>query len=364
MRTRNSNDQARYEWAVRNKINHINPTMSPASKSLGNIESVKGAYLYYKSKGVNSFFVQVKHMGSYADVYLLPKLEDCYLVSRNGYKIDYKDRDEILSIIEPLHNKVDFKIYSLVIEACELMPWSYLGKGLIKKEFSAYETAVTNMYNSVNINLPQNETYLRDKVFLTKEELKKKYKPHELRYLQALSDVPCIKQMGEGINTFKRSLDKFGSDTSPYLIPFGIVKKELKDGSVHVPITSVHPQGTICNSIEKIEELYNIARQNNEEGIVVKPLFYKEGVARAIKIRTPEYLHLIYGVDFAYNQHLYYRKRSIGRKLRMHLKQAEISQALVNIPYDQITMENEEYRKLISKFFGLETKAVEIDNTL
>lgn len=367
MRSRNKEtiqrqNELRYQWLVKNKVNHLNPTISPANKLGGVIESPIAAFNYYKDNGFDSVIVQTKHMGSYADVYLLPKLEDCYIISRNSYKINRIPN--VHEVIRPVWEK--YQEGSLTIVACELMPWSALGKGLIQREYESYQTAINNMKApKFDIDL---SIYLRDRCLLNKEQLSQKYKAHELRFYKAAALLRNPKEVSDGVERFKESLWIHGllnDDETPWLVPFRVVKVE--DSEVKVcpdPKWKLQTNTLTCTTAQQVEQLFNSAKIKGQEGIVVKPAFYKEGVARCLKVRTNDYLHLIYGMDFGYNHHIYYRNRRTNRKLGMHLKQARISQQLAAIPYNDITLENQEYRKLVSQFFNLELKAEHIDNTL
>ncbi len=46
------NTLKRIEWLVKNKVNHISPTISPAPKSGTEIESLEKGIRYYLDKGI------------------------------------------------------------------------------------------------------------------------------------------------------------------------------------------------------------------------------------------------------------------------------------------------------------------------
>ena len=125
----------RIDWFCRNKINAFSPTISPAPKSVerNEIESLYEGLLWFVRNGVREVVIEKKYMGSYCDIYLHKRLEESYLVSRNGYKINYLDKEKCLTALRPLHARLSWEGVELRIIQSELMPWSVLGKGLINK---------------------------------------------------------------------------------------------------------------------------------------------------------------------------------------------------------------------------------------
>lgn len=97
----------RIDWFCKNKINAFSPTISPAPKSVerNEIESLYEGILWFVLNGVKEIVIEKKYMGSYCDIYLHKRLEDTYLVSRNGYKINHLDQEQCLRALQGLHDK-------------------------------------------------------------------------------------------------------------------------------------------------------------------------------------------------------------------------------------------------------------------
>ena len=97
----------RIDWFCKNKINAFSPTISPAPKSVerNEIESLYEGILWFVLNGVKEIVIEKKYMGSYCDIYLHKRLEDTYLVSRNGYKINHLDQEQCLRALQRLHDK-------------------------------------------------------------------------------------------------------------------------------------------------------------------------------------------------------------------------------------------------------------------
>lgn len=354
-------------WMARNKIQHLMPTMSPAPKSDTEIESVKAALEYYARKGVKTVQLEVKHMGSYCDVYLFKDINQTKFFSRNGYLINFKDRDEMLEMVRDLHE--DFSDHlqedKPLIVGGELMPWSYLGQGLIDKEYLTYYHAqqqIVKDHAGIEglTQLYKNELkqYVIDRTILSKAELSLKYKQHEIRWLEAAYKI--TKPNFSGLTTFEKALERFGTDSKPYFIPFEVYK--TGDLGMNQPSFGLN-QTCIRVSTSDIATAQQFFLQHSaEEGIVIKPLKYVEGVANALKVRQNSYLHLIYGVDFQSNFWTYYAKRSTKKKLSTHLAQVKISNQLLALNYSELNETNQEYLNLLRKFVGLDM--LELDPTL
>lgn len=87
----------RLRYCSRNKVNFISGTMSPADKdgAAHELESLKCGLDYFAERGIKHVVLQPKYMGSRCNIYLHKELEQCFAVSRNGYKINQVDLAEI-----------------------------------------------------------------------------------------------------------------------------------------------------------------------------------------------------------------------------------------------------------------------------
>lgn len=354
-------------WMARNKIQHLMPTMSPAPKSETEIESVKAALEYYARKGVLAVQLEVKHMGSYCDVYLFKDINQTKFFSRNGYLINFKDKDEMLEMVKELHQDFSDSLQEdkPLIVGGELMPWSYLGQGLIDKEYQVYyhaQKAIVRDHALVEgltqLHRSELTQYTIDRTLLSKEELNGKYKQHEIRWLEAAYKI--TKPNHIGLKTFEKALEKFGSNDKPYFIPFEVYK--VGDRVMNTPSSALNAIRVQISTKDYAKAQKFFLDHADEEGIVIKPIKYVEGVANALKVRQPSYLHLIYGVDFESNFWTYYAKRSTKRKLSTHLAQVKISNQLLALNYSELTETNQEYLNLLRKFVGLDM--LELDPTL
>jgi len=238
----------RIDWFCKNKINAFSPTISPAPKSVerNEIESLYEGILWFVLNGVKEIVIEKKYMGSYCDIYLHRRLEDTYLVSRNGYKINHLDQEQCLRALQGLHDRFSWDGVELRIIQSELMPWSILGKGLINNEFSAYYISheihaeylvQSSLYEKLQ-KIQQEPAYLSfvaDAKVLSAKELKDKYPMHIIRQYQSIRDFKFLDlpHYQQNIQLFKRQLDIFGKEAAPFFKPFNILKEVYTDGREH-----------------------------------------------------------------------------------------------------------------------------------
>ncbi len=375
----------RVSWMIKNKINYFAPTISPAPKNKNEIESLKMAMDYYKPY-TDKVVLQTKYMGSYCNVYLKKDLEETYFVSRNGYEIKRIDIEALKLTLKDLHctlfagNDLD-----MVILEGELMPWSALGKGLIDEEYRNYynlnESHLTQLKSSSILEklakVKQSENY---KVFneYSGDNVKKDLKPHIVRQYREVQNslVPDLKEYAKSIEVYKRQIDLFGKEEEPYINVFGILKYIKKNGTEFYPENNTEgfklghniegEQITInVDDYESANFFFEKHKDSELEGIMVKP--YRSrliNICPCLKVRTNNYLQLIYGVNFDRNFDYYYNRRNVFKKINASVKAYELGLALLSIPYSDLNEENETYRELLYKVIGEETFIKTLDTRL
>lgn len=368
----------RIDWFCKNKINAFSPTISPAPKSVerNEIESLYEGILWFVLNGVKEIVIEKKYMGSYCDIYLHKRLEDMYLVSRNGYKINYLDQEQCLRSLQGLHDKFSWDGVELRIIQSELMPWSILGKGLINNEFSAYyisheihaEYLVrSSLYEKLQ-KIQQEPAYLSfvaDAKVLSAKELKDKYPMHIIRQYQSIRDFKFLDlpHYQQNIQLFKRQLDIFGKEAAPFFKPFNILKEVYTDGREHFVNDNLSFQqindddflhyqfadrGDFEAKYPQIRAWVDQVNQSDEEGVVIKPrTAFLPGMPPAFKVRNNDYLTLVYGVDFQDRLQEQIAKRNIKGKLRCSINDWAINAKLLAIPYSELGEENYELKNLV-----------------
>lgn len=368
----------RIDWFCKNKINAFSPTISPAPKSLerNEIESLYEGILWFLKNGVSEIVIQKKYMGSYCDIYLHKNIEETYLVSRNGFKINHLDSEKWLNALQELHNRFSWENVEIRIIQSELMPWSAMGKGLITNEFSAYYIShqiysdylqETDLYEKIE-KIRQSPEYIafgEDSKSLSNKVLREKYPNHIIRQYEAVKNFRFIntEKYAKNIQLFKRQLDIFGKEAEIYFKPFNILKEIYSDGSEHfvndnLSFRQVNDDDFLHYSFEnqddfeqkfpEIETWVNKVNQSNEEGVMVKPrTAFLKGLPPAFKVRNNDYLTLVYGVDFQDRLQEQIAKRNIKGKLKCSINDWTINRKMIETPYHQIHEENYYFKNLV-----------------
>jgi len=244
-------------------VRFISATMAPSRSTNTDIESLEEGIKAFKGELVE---LQPKYMGSRAQVYLGTDPDKDFCVSRNGFVVrDFPGLKEAFAALRVQMNRKDVVWKNNIILDCELLPWSALGKDLITKEFIRYQDGI-------------------------------------------LLEISLLKEMGVDVSereahlvAFKAQLDRYGQESPPEFKPFGILEldgvlmaheatfdKVSFDLSMRTKTFGAHVQSFFDHHVES----------NGMEGIVIKPVHWKEGLPPFIKVRNKEYLRLVYGYDY------------------------------------------------------------------
>ncbi len=368
----------RIDWFCRNKINAFSPTISPAPKSVerNEIESLYEGLLWFVERGVKELLIEKKYMGSYCDIYLHKELEDSYLVSRNGFKINHLDQSQWLDALRDLHNRFSWEDTSIRIIQSELMPWSALGKGLITNEFSAYYIShqihcdylqESDLYAKIEAvkQKPEYLAFVADAKRLSGKELKEKYPTHIIRQYLSIRDMKLLDLANyeKNISLFKKQLDIFGKEANIYFKPFNLLKEIYDDGREHFVNDNLSfgkmnddeflhytfaDKADFEAKYPEIRAWVDKVNANDEEGVVIKPrTAFLQGMPPAFKVRNNDYLTLIYGVDFQDRLEEQIQKRNIKGKLKCSINDWAINAKLLKTPYKEIHEENYEFKNLV-----------------
>lgn len=358
-KTRNRNK--RRTTIIRNKLNYISGTMSPADiwKTTDELESFRAAMEYYRKNGIEKVVVQPKYMGSRCQVYLSRNIKECRAVTRNGYLIgNLKDDNnkplDIHSIYEQLHSEWfgdgKEKTLALVILDGELLPWSFLGQGLIDDSFYAYHDMKLRELNSLKDNDPFAQ--------LNPANVKDGYLDRCLH--NSFGDMLF------SLELFKHQIDIYSNQDQPSFKPFNVLKKVYNDGHETISIHNneenskalMPDEYVVCNTSEwkndsALSDFMINVKFRELEGVVVKPCVYLLGkkVAPYLKVRNFDYLRMVYGDDFQEPkkyQKLMHKKRVSG-KIKLSIEEYMTGCKLLEIPYSMLSKSNENYISLVEK---------------
>jgi predicted kinase len=403
---------------AKNKINFISGTMCPSDKAsyyiknentdenmdenIIELESIDKALDYFKNKGLDKVMVQIKYMGSRCNIYLFDDIEKSYAVSRNGYKInDTNLKEDLISIYKKLRERLDYYFkendLEMIIIDGEIMPWSVLGENLIDKTFNAIYKGVSSELSLLKNNgfeeqLEKLKIQYKESQFdndgynMKKEDLYKKYGPQKYESYKLLSGfyMPDIDELLKWSDLYYKQLNVYARKFDPEQMKheinyqaFSILKSVKKNGEEIYYFDSDNEQlfkmvndaeYIICDLVypegyEKARKFFDyVTKELKLEGVVVKSIKVDSspGCAPYMKVRSPDYLTIIYGYDYLnkikYNK--LFNQKNINMKLRTSIEEWKLGRKLLKIPYKDISEKNSQYMDLMTKMI-IETNVEE-----
>jgi predicted kinase len=297
----------------------ISGTMAPARSSKKELEPIETALQYFKSQGIEEVIIEPKYMGSRLQMYLHRDRQKDFAVTRSGSKAGH--HEEMKAVFDFWHQKLDSQDFwqDQVILDGELLPWSAIGRELIEKEFLQYGKSIE-----------------KELQLLASDEVFAQYAKDMNFYVQ---------EHQQAIATFLQQLELYGEQRDMEYKPFTIL---AADGVSWVEknqqeiFTALLPDEPCCviklteeNTHEKARQFFNSMTRSFEEqglaheGVVIKPVIYKSGVAPAMKVRNEKYLYLIYGYDYIFNYARMVEGKKINRKLELSIKEFELAQKML-----------------------------------
>ena len=302
----------------KSEVKYISGTMAPAPSNSTEIESLLGGLRYFKNHGVKRVIIEPKYMGSRCQVYVFrDHPEKSFAVSRNGYVIK---REGIQAVLDDQYAKYVAKGgwgNSLVVDG-ELMPWSFLGAGLIEHEFTPFMDAVSY-------------------------ELEDLGSDEELRKL-GLYNTLQVEERKVHLKEFGRQLELYGKTSDPVFNGFGVLAidgeamltkmdqiKQFDFVAGEGQLAIVVDLGDDENlSYEQAKAFFDeITTEKQMEGVVIKPVDYAEGVAPYMKVRNEGYLTLVYGYDMQMRYKALASRKRVDGKVRTSIKENELATRLL-----------------------------------
>ncbi|WCF11474.1 metallophosphoesterase (plasmid) [Paenibacillus thiaminolyticus] len=389
-------DRRRMDYVLRNKINFISGTISPADKNeeTGQLESLAKGLEYYKNNGISAVTLQPKYMGSRCTIYLGKTAEESYAVSRNGFKIRNVDLDSIYEkLIEKHANKL--KDSKMIVLDGELMPWRALGKGLIEKQFKVIDVALRveldflkeysfeDKFQSL-LNSFEDSDFSKDQMNMSKKELMSKYGDATYGSFKnvrtAMKNHYPLSIHEDAIQKYHEQIELYGIDSEISFKPFALLKEIREDGTESFPDMSTSEMFSDISDddfvvidfrdkdyYQKANAFYlTLTTDQKMEGVVIKPEVEKEGVAPAIKVRNPEYLRIIYGYDYSFENKYrnLFSQKNIRSKLVTSISEHKLGKELLSFPIRSIEKNNREYQQVLANMLFETSKETGIDPRL
>jgi len=392
-------DEARrLQYCSRNKINFISGTMSPADKdeAAGELESLRKGLNYFVERGVKEVVLQPKYMGSRCNVYLHADIEQCFAVSRNGYKINKVDLTAVYErLLQRFGSYMKENDISMLLLDGELLPWEALGEGLIEKQFKPIEKGLetelaflkANGFEEAFGKLAHDfkeSGFEKDQFHLSKGAINEKYGLavyQNFKHLHSvLEKIRPIDEHIKAYETYKRQLELYAEAGELEYKPFSLLKIVYVDGSEQLPVwktsemyrfLSDDPFITLVLSDAESYELaekyfYTLTVDNHMEGVVIKPELPQPYTVPYMKVRNKEYMSIIYGYDYRF-PHKYnklIKQKNITQKLRTSFNEYRLGQHMLAIPLAEIAPENDGYQAAVANLLFEVAKEKEIDPRL
>ncbi|MFX3635889.1 MAG: metallophosphoesterase [Candidatus Pristimantibacillus sp.] len=388
----------RLHYCSQNGIHFISGTMSPADKdeAAGELESLRRGLDYFAERGVTEVVLQPKYMGSRCNVYLHKDIDQCYAVSRNGYKIKSVD---LMPVYEVLLEKfgpymTDNKVAMLLLDG-ELLPWKAMGDGLIQRQFSPIEKALETELTFLGENgfeeafAKLSESYLasgfdKDQHQQSKAALSEKYGAsvyQNYKYVRGIQEslVP-LAEHEEAYRVYKRQLELYAGDAELEYKPFALLKVIYDNGEEGLPSLKTSDMYRFLSNddclllnlaeadsyAQAADFFLNLTIENQMEGVVIKPETMKNNCVPYLKVRNASYLSIVYGYDykFAHKYNKLMRQKNISMKLRTSMNEHRLGNEMLAIKHDDITADNTEYQAIVANLLFEVAKEKDMDPRL
>jgi polynucleotide kinase-phosphatase len=329
---------------------YLPPTMSPSDTAPngGLLEHPAQAFAYYRHEGIPKVICEEKHMGSRAVIIVcrdagvararfgIVEDEDGIVYTRTGRRffddlgLERKLLDRIRRAADEAGIWDELATDWLCLD-CELMPWSAKAQELLRTQYAAVgaasraalREAVSVVERAVargaDIGSLLNRT--RDRV-----ELAEKYVESYRRYCWPVTSIDDLRVApfhllaSEG----KVHIDRRNSWHMETLAKLSGTGDSLLMATSH-QVVDVTDAASETEGVRWWDEL----TARGGEGMVVKPMEFvargRRGIAQpAVKCRGPEYLRIIYGMEYTLPEHIE-RLRSRGLSVKRSLALREFA---------------------------------------
>jgi len=344
-------------------IFYLAPTIAPVEYNPEYpdvLEHPATAVNYYMERGVHNLVAEHKYMGSRAYVLLFKNATLAALAgfnrpiiinSRQGFPF-FSGKEELLqTIYEDIRPKL---MYDFVALDCEITPWAVKAAKLIKEDFliPGQCAQLLRSHAPETGNVENAQKYLDVLAQFTKDE------PTVIHPFQVI----CA---GE-IHPTKRFARYTNGLCLNRLQNYHII--DCLESAYFKPVERKVSRGTFDNEV--FTAFWQQYCENGGEGIVIKPyngLQYQPNgslVQPALKVRSKEYLRIIYGMDYLEEECFDFVKvRQVKYKRALALKEFELSLQILRC---FLNSNAKELARHVGAFIGMENNVnfANIDATL
>lgn len=335
---------------VTNDIKFISGTMCPAPSLDGKLEPLEGAFQYFKKQGVTSLILEPKFMGSRCQMYLFEEgPAKTFATSRAGWKIrgvtgkTPEQYQEFLQSVWTQFKPLIEKYGDMILDG-ELLPWSALGRGLIDDTFTVYQELVTNEL----MILDEDEGFKAVMAAIPGFDLESK-KNHIGRFTDVLSRYSAVcDPTFEAFTILKasRNIEEIPTE----------IHKWSEINSAQALVVDLEDEESVFEAHKFFEKL---TVPLGMEGVVVKPLKYEVGNLPYMKVRSEEYLRLVYGYDYLepkkYEKLV--RTKQINGKAKLSLSEYDLGMKM-------LTADGDYKKELVVRMIGHMKQEKQLDPRL
>jgi protein phosphatase len=360
---------------------YLPPTMAPSetTRSGALLEHPAQAFAYFRHEGVPRVICQEKHMGSRAVVVLCRDAsvarsrfgirEDeggiCY--TRTGRRF-FDDSSLETELLSRLRRAVDRASLWTELETdwlcldCELMPWSAKARELVRSQYASVGAASRAALSDTLLALERASSRGADVSSLVQRtrlraDLAQRYVSAYRRYCWPVASIDDLRiapfhlLASEG----RVHVDKSHAWHMETLSRLARDDEKLVVSTANVVVDVTDPESEAAGT-----RWWEALTERGGEGMVVKPWDFLTRGARglvqpAVKCRGPEYLRLIYGLEYSLPEHLE-RLRARGLSTKRSLALRELALGVEGL---ERFVRNEPLRRVHECVFGVLAMEVE-----
>lgn len=347
----------------------LSPTMAPVDfnpEFPDVLEHPATALAYYRARGVHDLVVQPKWMGSRAHVLAFRELatakragfeRQVTVTSRGGFPFFDKEQldaveAQVLTDLNWLHGD---SVQDFVAFDAEVLPWVYKAEGLIRDEFRKPGEAA-KLYHAA-----QGEVPLEVDLYLATLENFAQDQPLELRLFGLLA-YGAVTDKGRFAPLVLPTLTFTQSEQHIHLQQWVGADATLLRATPTLRVSSFY-------GVKQATEYWDAICASGGEGVVIKPndptQLLPDGAPMqpALKVRGPDYLRIIYGMNYRKPENFaQLTRRGTSAKRRVAIQEHALSRRILMTYFKGM---HREHAKLVAAFLGMDGLASPtLDKTL
>lgn len=394
----NDEEVRRLHYCTRNQINFISGTMSPSDKDVDahELESLKRGLDYFAEHQVEKVVLQPKYMGSRCNIYLYRDVEQCYAVSRNGYRVKQVDLTDVYEqLLHRFRTYMEENQIAMLLLDGELLPWRAMGEGLIERQFKPIAAALESELEFLQeqgfesawgklVETYRSTEFEKDQYHMSKAVLSEKYGSHIYQSYKHVHDaikthVPLCEHE-DAYETYQKQLELYAEDGELEYKPFGLLKVIDKSGEERIPTENTSAIFSFLSDdeyvivdltqpdyVEQAEHYFSkLTTEKHMEGVVMKPEITINNAVPYMKVRNADYLSLVYGYDYQF-PHKYeklIKQKNVRQKLKTSLGEYRLGQQMLAVKLNEITPQHAKYKEVVANLLFEVGREKEIDPRL